>query len=99
MSINGLCWPIVEVGSLIALHMERRGLSAAALARRLGLKPPFVFAVKKGERGIPRKRVEAWAEALELTGADRRAFIIAALLSKCPPQIQDYVRELEGRKK
>jgi len=89
----------VDVGSLLAQHMERRGLSAAALARRLRVKPPFIFAVRKGERGIPPKRAEVWAEALELTGADRRTFIIAALLSKCPPQIQDYVRELEGRKK
>ena len=89
----------MELGQLITQHMARRSLSVAALARRLRVKPPFVFAIRKGERGIPPKRAEAWADALDLTGSERRAFIIAALLPKCPEQIQEYVRELEGRRK
>ena len=88
----------MEVGALLALHMEQRRISAAALARRLHIKPPFVFAVRKGERGIPPGRVDAWADALELTGTDRKDFIIAALLVRCPEQIQEYIRELEAAK-
>jgi transcriptional regulator with XRE-family HTH domain len=89
----------VDLGQILTQQMERRGISAAALARRLRIKPPFVFAVRKGERGIPPKRADAWADALDLAGLERRAFIIAALLPRCPEQIQEYVRELEGRRK
>jgi hypothetical protein len=79
--------------------MDRRGISAAALAKELGIKPPFVFAVKKGDRGIPPKRIDEWANALGLSGIERRMFIVAALLPKCPEPIRDYVRDLEGRQR
>ena len=94
---RALGWPFVDIAALLAFWIEKRGLSAAELARRVDVKPPFVFAAKAMKVKIPIKRAEAWADALELSGDDRKAFILAVHLAKATSQVREYVQVLEAR--
>lgn len=82
----------MNFGPLLQSCIETHG-SVAAFAKRLGVTPPYVFQIIKGDTNIPVSKVEKWADALKLTGKEREQFLEAAYLTHCPPYIQDLVRK------
>lgn len=46
-----------------------------------------------GNRPVPKKRIQVWAEALELEGEELERFIEEAWLTHCP----EFVKELVAR--
>lgn len=75
-----------------------KGLTRADFARLVGVRPQFLVSIRKGERHLPPGRVEEWADVLGLKGTNRRNFIIAAMLPKCPALVRLYlVQVIEGK--
>lgn len=93
----------MTLGDLLHKILEQRGLSYAAFARSVGVKPPLVFAVRKGKQRIPKARIEQWAEGLGLKGKDRTKFLEEAWLGHAPTYVKAMVdqlrRELSRRTK
>ena len=75
---------------LIARLASERGLSLRAVALRAGMDPSYLNRVRHRERPLPIDRVERLADALELAGDERTAFIEQAHLDIVP----DFVRRL-----
>lgn len=74
--------------------LKSKGLTRAAFARTVGVRPQFLVSIRNGDRHLPPARVEAWADVLDLKGTDRRNFIIAALLPKCPELVRPYLLQV-----
>jgi len=84
----------VTLGRIISDRLKALGLSRAAFARKVGVKPPMIFAVEKSKSPIPGARIEQWADALELKGKDREAFVDEAWLSRSPEHVRAMVEKL-----
>lgn len=82
---------------LLRKLLDEKGLSCAAFARSVGIKPPLVFAVRSGKQRIPKRRIERWADAFGLRGAARDEFLEAAWLSHASPYVQALVAKLKKR--
>ncbi|GAB4111931.1 MAG: hypothetical protein Fur005_35950 [Roseiflexaceae bacterium] len=59
--------------------MERRGFSAAELARRVGVHRSNVVRWMNGETLPDRRRLNLVADVLMITGEERREFILAGV--------------------
>lgn len=56
----------------------------------------YLGSVIAGKRPVPLDRVEAWADALDLKGNDRRRFLLLAAITHIPkPWQADFVRVLD----
>lgn len=75
--------------------MIARSMTARSLARLVGVSPAFITQVK--QIPMPLNRVATWAEALDLSVAEREHFEHLALLTHTPPQIGTYIAALERR--
>jgi hypothetical protein len=73
------------------------GLSRRAFAKKVAYSPTSMDAIVHGRRPPPRKHIERWARALELTGKAREEFIELGYLVHCPPYIQDRYRAMRER--
>ena len=73
--------------------LAAKSLSQKDFARHVGRSYSFVNKVACGHRA-PSDDYERWADALDLHGTEREAFLDAAALATCPPRIQDLVRRL-----
>jgi transcriptional regulator with XRE-family HTH domain len=72
----------------------RQKMSVRAFARAAGVSAGYVSRVVAGERWPLPRRLREWADVLELTGAERLAFILAAELEAAPKELQSHVLEL-----
>jgi transcriptional regulator with XRE-family HTH domain len=84
----------VTFGELLHKTLKDRGLSYAAFARLVGVKPPLVFAIRSGKQRIPKARIAAWADRLDLTGKERVHFLDEAWLSHASEHVRDLVQRL-----
>ena len=82
-----------DFGKLLAQHLKRRRLSARGFALQVKVGTSFLRFVMLGERPVPPKRIEVWADVLGLSGEERERFVEEAWLTHAP----EYVRELVER--
>jgi transcriptional regulator with XRE-family HTH domain len=76
--------------------LQAQGLSARAFAALIDVQPAFLNKVMQGDRTVPLKRIEAWADALKLRGNDREQFLEAGFLTHTPPYICDLLQKLRA---
>ena len=88
--------PSLPFGHLLNAHLGQRKLSQAAFAKQVGVVQGFVGLVATGKAPMPEEKIAPWADALGLAGPERREFEIAALLTRCPDRIVEYVSQLEA---
>ncbi len=81
----------MEFTDLLARIVTDRGLSLRAVALRAGLDPSFLNRVRHGHRTLPRERIEPLADALGVSGDERKAFIEQAHLASVPDFIVNLV--------
>lgn len=84
-------------GAYVAALIAKRGLTQTSFAKRVGMTQPHVAQLLGGRWPMKVQRIDAWADALNLAGAERRRFRIEALLTRCPEEIRNYVRALRAR--
>jgi transcriptional regulator with XRE-family HTH domain len=89
---------MVEFRSHFDDLLAKRGLSFAAFAKLVDVSPSFLSDIRSGRNVIPPARVEQWADALGLKGAERRDFLLIAMLPKCPEAIRPYIVKLIGQR-
>jgi transcriptional regulator with XRE-family HTH domain len=71
--------PSIDFSILLCAHMERRGFSAAELARRVRVHRRNVVRWMNGETLPNRRRLNPVADVFMLTGEERREFILAGI--------------------
>ena len=71
-------------------------VSLRAVARRVGVGHGLLSLASRGRCPFQLRHVEKLADALELAGAEREAFIVAACLSNAHPVLRTYVERLEA---
>ena len=86
-----------DFGKLLAQHLKRRRLPARGFALKVGVGTSFLRYVMLGVKPVPPKRIEAWADALELTGEQRERFVEEAWLSHCPKFVKALVGQLRSK--
>jgi hypothetical protein len=86
-----------DFGDLLANHLKRRHLSARAFAKRVRIGTSFLRYVMLGSKPVPEKRIEPWADVLELAGEERERFVDEAWLSHCPDHVRKLVARLRKR--
>lgn len=59
--------------------LRAKGWTPAQLARALKVNSGFMTLVLAGKRRVPPTEAPAWADALELQGSERTAFLIEAI--------------------
>ena len=74
--------------------LKQRDLSAYAFAKKVKVGTSFIRWVMIGKKPVPERRIEAWADALELTGKERERFVEAAYLTHCPEFVVELVKRL-----
>lgn len=83
-------------GELLAEALRRTALSQRAFAARTGTPLSTVNEVIAGRRKPPRRRIAAWAEALDLDAERRQAWERAALLAHADPALAAWIADLEA---
>jgi transcriptional regulator with XRE-family HTH domain len=81
--------------ALLRRSLAAAGMSQMDLARAVGTSSSVVSQACTGRRPPPLGRVEAWAEALRLTPAERTAFLAAAQLAHAPEPVRRRIEHLE----
>ena len=76
--------------------MERRGVTAADLARTCRVKPTFIYAVLRGQCPLPEGRIDAVATALGLTAAEHARFRLESLAAYAPREVREALWRLLG---
>lgn len=75
-------------------YMERNGLSASVLAKRMGYQSNGAISpLLRREKPIPLKNINRWVDALHLSDDERRHFVLLANLSLAPRFIQSHYWE------
>jgi transcriptional regulator with XRE-family HTH domain len=87
----------MSFGDLLRAALAERGLSTRTAQPLLQLSYPMISQVCTGRRLPPLDRIEAWADALKITGDDRSDFLRAAYLAHAPEQVRHLVADLETR--
>lgn len=57
----------------------------------------YVAKVVSGKRSAPLERIDAWANALALSGDERETFLRLAYLSHAPERVRQMMADLERR--
>src|SRR5687768_15063845 len=84
--------PIEDVlGHLIA----ERGMTQSSFARAVGLSRKTINNFVRGNVVIPLRHVEAFADALRLTGTEREVFITEVHLTHATPRIREEFRRMQ----
>ncbi len=71
-------------------------MSLRTVARRVGIGHGLLSLASRGLCPFPVRHVELLADALELAGTEREAFIVAAALETAHPVFRAYVERLEA---
>jgi transcriptional regulator with XRE-family HTH domain len=72
-----------------------RGLTWFSLSKLVGVSHSFMSKVSRGAKLPGSETIVKWADALELTGAERASFIRAGHLAHSPDYIDRAIRSLE----
>lgn len=100
--VKATCCPLgsraVDFGTHLDELLQKRDLTQSAFSRLVGVSPHFLGSIRRGQRKLPPQRVEHWADALGLKGAERRDFLLIAMLPKCPEVIRPYIVKLIGQR-
>lgn len=79
------CRAVLPIGQLLDGYLARRGWKKADLARALGISRGFPSKVTNGHCPMPLDQVDAWADALRLSDAERAALFLAAAMTHLLP--------------
>jgi transcriptional regulator with XRE-family HTH domain len=79
----------------LAVLLNRRRESPNAFAARVEVSHSTMGRIMQGLRAPDVDQLEAWANALELDGDEREAFLLAGALANCPRPALDYVARME----
>lgn len=80
----------------LAVLLHRRGESATAFGARVGVNHTTISRIMRGMRQPDVEALDAWADALQLEGEERVAFVLAGELAHCPRGAVDYLLRLEA---
>jgi transcriptional regulator with XRE-family HTH domain len=80
----------------LAVLLNRRRESPNAFAARVEVSHSTMGRIMQGLRPPDVDQLAAWADALELVGDEREAFLLAGALANCPKPALDYVARIEG---
>ncbi len=80
----------------LAVLLNRRRESPNAFAARVEVSHSTMGRIMQGHRPPDVDQLDAWADALDLTGDERESFLLAGALANCPRPALDYVARLEG---
>ena len=81
-------------GDILREKIEAKGWTLREFARRSRTNDALLSRVIRAKRHPPLARLEGWATALGLVGADRQEFLEQGRLTLCPPEIAALVRQL-----
>jgi len=81
-------------GDILAEKIKAKGWTVREFARRSSSNDALVSRVIRAKRSPPLARLDAWAAALGLSGADRIEFIERGRLAVCPPEIVTLIAQL-----
>lgn len=84
-------------GDHLTQLLDRRGLTQAAFARRVGKAPGVINFIRVGKRTPPLAQMGRWAEVLELRGEERARFLELAALAHAPEEVHRLVAQLHRR--
>lgn len=71
-----------KLGDYLDELLAARGHSVRSFARKVGVAPANVSKFKR--KALPPQRIEAWADALRLAGAERERFLYLAWWDHTP---------------
>jgi transcriptional regulator with XRE-family HTH domain len=80
----------------LAVLLNRRGLSPTAFGALVGVSHSTMGRIMQGHRQPDVEALDAWADALQLDGEERAAFILAGELANCPRGAVEYLLRLEA---
>lgn len=83
---------------LLRAAISSAGWTPAEFSRRVGRSPSYVYGLVNGRHFQPPKdgaALRAWAEVLGLEGKPAEAFVLAALLDRCPEEVRRAFMRLE----
>lgn len=80
-----------DFGTLLTRLLDARGVSLRSWARTVGISSSFAYKLRAGLRVPPGPKIEKMAAALELTGAERAAFIDSATWAAVPEHARSWV--------
>lgn len=80
-----------DFGELLTSLLDAQGVSLRAWARSVGISSSFAYKLRSGLRVPPAGKIEKMATALDLTGADRTAFIDAAIWASVPDHARTWL--------
>lgn len=76
-------------------RMAELGMLQEHLSERLKCAPAYVHLIRTGKKLPPVGSIEAWADALDLTGASRERFLDLAALERTPDRIVAMIARLQ----
>jgi len=88
----------MRFGEYLAEAITRAGLSQRQFALRVGYRQQNISQIVHGKRVPPIRHIDKWAKALG-AAVDPVVFRQLALLSHCPPEIQEELRLLKEQLK
>ncbi len=80
-------------GSLLSYYVKAAGLSLRGFARIVKCSPTLPGLVARGQRRPPLDLINAWADALKLTGSDRDRFLELAILAHLSPDLKRWIEK------
>ncbi len=89
--------PQTPFGDYLDQLLKKRGLSVRAFAARVGSQAGSVSIAKR--KTMNPNRMEAWADALELTGEEREHFYDLATLTHAPAYLVQRFQSLVSENK
>ncbi len=92
----------LDFADIFRAELKRRKHTHVSFAEKVGVTPAFVSLIATRRAKMPMDRADQWADALGLTGNERRGFIIYAGLAHIPDQkvqvaIADELDDLRQR--
>lgn len=78
-------------GDVLRAALKTAKMSRNAFAKTVRVHPMFMAKVSAGERAVPKRSLERWADELALTGSARQEFIDAARWTQLTPELRTWV--------
>lgn len=85
---------MASFGEILQEQLDRLGLSRKGFSDLVGCHKAMVTMIAQGNRRVPPDTIDTWADALQLEGEEREAFIEAGLLATAHPRLREHVAEL-----
>lgn len=75
--------------------MAELGILQEHLSERLKCAPAYVHLIRTGKKLPPVGAIEAWADALQLSGPSRERFLDLAAMERTPDRIRTMIGRLQ----